>query len=172
MSVSLKTVFRPPRSIAAYLFVLALVALIPAFTFSAVLLQRNNEAQDKVVETLITGSARSIMEAADREILGNLSTLKVLGESDQLASGDLEGFYAQIQRALGGTNTYVYVLDANFETLLSTRTDFGAPKVKSNSPEAAQQAFRIGGLRSWRHRRVHAGRAACRVRESSASPFR
>lgn len=145
MAVSVASVFRPPRAIAVYLFVLALVALIPAFTFSAVLLQRNNEAQDKVVETLITGSTRSIMEAADREILGNLSTLKVLGESDQLRSGNLESFYKQIERALGGSNTYVYVLDSNFDTLLSTRTSFGAPKVKSNSPEAAQEALATRG---------------------------
>ena len=54
---------RPPRPIAVYLFVLALVALVPAFAFSAVLLQRNNEAQERVVEALITGSARSIMQA-------------------------------------------------------------------------------------------------------------
>ena len=51
---------RRPRSIAIYLFVLALVALVPAFAFSAILLQRNNEAQERVVETLITGSTRSI----------------------------------------------------------------------------------------------------------------
>ncbi len=51
------------RPIAVYLFVLALVALVPAFIFSAILLQRNNEAQERVVETLITGSSRSIWAA-------------------------------------------------------------------------------------------------------------
>ncbi len=61
-----------------YLFVLALVALVPAFVFSAVLLQRNNEAQERVVETLITGKARSMVQAVDREINANITTLRVL----------------------------------------------------------------------------------------------
>ncbi|MEP7241682.1 MAG: hypothetical protein ABI697_12420, partial [Devosia sp.] len=82
-----------PRSIALYLFVLALVALVPAFAFSAVLLQRNNEAQERVVETLITGSTRSIMQAVDREVFANISTLKVLATTRTLAAGDLQGFY-------------------------------------------------------------------------------
>lgn len=54
---------RRSRPIALYLFILALVALVPAFVFSAVLLQRNNEAQERVVETLITGTSRSIVQA-------------------------------------------------------------------------------------------------------------
>src|SRR5215216_3225717 len=86
-----------PRSIAVYLFVLALVALVPAFAFSAILLQRNNEAQERVVETLITGSARSIMQAVDREVSANISTLKVLATTKTLETGDLEAFYNQIK---------------------------------------------------------------------------
>src|SRR5690242_9605111 len=80
-----------PRSIAVYLFVLALVALVPAFAFSAILLQRNNEAQERVVETLITGSVRSIMQAADREVNANISTLKVLATTPTLQTGDQIG---------------------------------------------------------------------------------
>ena len=78
---------RRSRPIAVYLFVLALVALVPAFVFSAVLLQRNNEAQERVVETLITGTARSIVQAVDREIYANISTLKVLATAPALLDG-------------------------------------------------------------------------------------
>ena len=118
---------RPPRPIAVYLFVLALVALVPAFAFSAVLLQRNNEAQERVVEALITGSARSIMQAVDREVFANISTLKVLATTKTLEGGDLAGFYNQVKTALEGTNTYVYALDSAFNVLMSTRVEFGAP---------------------------------------------
>ncbi len=132
---------RPPRPIAVYLFVLALVALVPAFAFSAVLLQRNNEAQERVVETLITGSARSIMQAVDREIFANISTLKVLATTKTLEQGDLRSFYTQITTALEGTNTYVYVLNSDFMSILSTRAEFGAPPVMTNDVESAQKAF-------------------------------
>ena len=132
---------RRPRSIAIYLFVLALVALVPAFAFSAILLQRNNEAQERVVETLITGSTRSIQQAVDREVNANISTLKVLATTPTLATGDLQSFYSQVKTALAGTSTYVYLLDKDFNVTLSTRQAFGAPAVKSSDTPSAQKAL-------------------------------
>jgi two-component sensor histidine kinase len=132
---------RRPRSIAVYLFVLALVALVPAFAFSAILLQRNNEAQERVVETLITGSARSIMQAVDREVTANISTLKILGTTKTLQDGDLRGLYDQIRTALAGTGTWVYALDKNFYSIMSTRAEFDAPPVKSADVESSQKAL-------------------------------
>jgi two-component sensor histidine kinase len=130
-----------PRSIAVYLFVLALVALVPAFAFSAVLLQRNNQAQERVVETLITGSARSIIQAVDREVFATISTLKILATNRTLQSGDLESFYSQIKQALVGTNTYVFALNADFYTIFSTRQDYGAPPVHSSDIENDRKAL-------------------------------
>ena len=132
---------RRPRSIAVYLFVLALVALVPAFAFSALLLQRNNDAQEKVVETLITGSARSIMQAVDREVNANITSLKILATTKTLADGDLRGFYDQIKTALEGSGTWVYALDKNFYSIMSTRADFGAPPVQSSDVPSAQRAL-------------------------------
>ena len=79
---------RRSRPIAVYLFVLAIVALVPAFVFSAILLARNNEAQQRVVETLITGTSQSLLQAVEREILGNITTLKVLATAPALLFGD------------------------------------------------------------------------------------
>ena len=132
-----------PRSIAVYLFVLALVALVPAFAFSAVLLQRNNQAQERVVETLITGSARSIIQAVDREVFATISTLKILATNRTLQSGDLESFYSQIKQALAGTNTYVFALNSDFYTIFSTRQDYGAAPVRSNDIANDQKALEI-----------------------------
>lgn len=132
---------RQPRSIALYLFVLALVALVPAFAFSAILLQRNNEAQERVVEALITGSARSIMQAVDREVNANITTLKILATTPTLQSGDVQAFYDQVKKALSGTKTYVYGLDKNMMVIFSTRQDFGAPPVKSADPASAETAL-------------------------------
>jgi two-component sensor histidine kinase len=132
---------RPPRPIAVYLFVLALVALVPAFAFSAVLLQRNNEAQERVVETLITGSARSIMQAVDREVFANISMLKVLATTKTLQEGDLLSFYTQVKTALEGTNTYVYALDRDFNVLFSTRSEFGAASARATDTASPQQAL-------------------------------
>ncbi|MEQ1902359.1 MAG: sensor histidine kinase [Devosia sp.] len=129
-----------PRSIALYLLVLSLVALVPAFGFSAVLLQRNNDAQEQVVEALITGSARSIMQAVDREVTANISTLKVLATTPTLLDGDYRAFHTQVKAALAGSSTYVYVLDSDYYSILSTRADFGAAPVLSNDIPSAKSA--------------------------------
>ncbi|MBK8084692.1 MAG: sensor histidine kinase [Devosia sp.] len=126
---------RAARPIAVYLFVLALVALVPAFVFSAVLLQRNNEAQERIVETLITGTARSIAQAVDRELNANATTLKVLTTNPALIAGDMATFHDQVSTALAGTGSYVYVLNRALEAMMSTRRPY-APGVQGKSADA------------------------------------
>ncbi|MGN6488556.1 MAG: sensor histidine kinase [Devosia sp.] len=130
------------RPIAVYLFVLALVALVPAFIFSAILLQRNNEAQERVVETLITGTARSVVQAVDREINANTTTLKVLSTNPALIDGDLGEFHDQVSQALAGTGSSIYVLDPDLNAVMTTRQPYvGGPLVRSADPETSQRAL-------------------------------
>lgn len=109
------------RPIAVYLFVLALVALVPAFVFSAILLQRNNEAQERVVETLITGNARSIVQAVDREINANITTLRVLATTPPLRPAEYPEFHARVSVALENSGSYVYLIHPDMTSDLSTR---------------------------------------------------
>src|SRR5688572_24373597 len=130
-----------PRPIAIYLFVLALVALVPAFIFSAILLARNNEAQSRLVETLLTGTARSIVESVEREVAGNITTLRVLSTTPALLAGDYRSFHTRVRVALEGTNTYIYVLDHDLMSVMSTRLEYGAPPRPSADPESGRKAF-------------------------------
>ena len=133
---------RIARPIAVYLFVLALVALIPAFIFSAVLLQRNNEAQERVVETLITGTARSIVQSVDREINANITTLKVLATNPALLEGDLAAFHKQVSDALAGTGSFIYVLDSELHAVMSSRRDYEPGRHgQSADPETSRRAL-------------------------------
>lgn len=109
------------RPIAVYLILLALVALVPAFIFSAVLLARNNEAQQKVVETLVTANARAIVQSVDREIVANLTTLRVLSTAPELLDGNYAEFHARVSEALAGTGAYLYLVDDQLVSFLSTR---------------------------------------------------
>jgi two-component sensor histidine kinase len=129
------------RPIAIYLFVLALVALVPAFIFTAVLLHRHNEAQERVVETLIVGTARSIVQAVEREIVANITTLRVLATSTSLLERDFRSFHARVAAALDTTNASIYVLDSDFVSIMSTRTTYPAPRVPSSDPEAARRVL-------------------------------
>jgi two-component sensor histidine kinase len=137
---------RRARSITLYLFVLALVSLAPAFLFSAVLLQRNNEAQERVVETLIVGTARSIVQAVEREIVANITTLKILATAPTLIGRDFRSFHARVKAALEGTGASIYLLDSSFMSIMSTRSEFGAPPVASNDPASAKRAIDTGDI--------------------------
>ncbi|MDC9822562.1 sensor histidine kinase [Devosia sp. ZB163] len=133
---------RVARPIAVYLFVLALVALVPAFIFSAVLLQRNNEAQERVVETLITGNARAIVQAVDREINANVTTLRVLATTPPLEPADYPAFHARVSQALADTGSYVYLIHPDFTSDLSTRVPISEQKVTPiGDVETAKKAF-------------------------------
>lgn len=130
-----------PRSIGFFLIALAGITLLPAILFSAVLLQRNNEAQQQVVETLVVGSSRSIMQAVDREVNGKIITLKVLASTPALLEGDFRAFHARTRQALQGTGSNIVMLDKNFDTVFTTRTDYGVTSVRTGDVESAQKAI-------------------------------
>lgn len=133
---------RSSRSIAVYLGVLAIVALVPAFVFSAILLQRNNEAQERVVETLITGNARSIVQAVDREIGANITTLRVLATTPPLDRSDYATFHARVTQALEGSGSYVFVVHPDMSSDLSTRNPItNQQTVQISDVEGARRAF-------------------------------
>lgn len=129
------------RSITFFLFVLALVALVPAFLFSAVLLQRNNEAQERVVETLIVGTARSIVQAVEREIVANITTLRVLATAPTLNAQDFRSFHARVRAALEGTGASIYLLNSELMAIMSTQREFGSEPVPSADPDTARRAI-------------------------------
>jgi len=129
-----------PRPIALYLFILALVALVPAFVFSAVLLQRNNEAQERVVQALITGTSRSIVQAVERELIANITTMQVLATTPSLAQRDYATFYERARAGLQGTGTSAYLLDENMVPLMTTRMNYPDRPEVSSDPETARRA--------------------------------
>ncbi|RUT30239.1 histidine kinase [Arsenicitalea aurantiaca] len=135
-----------PRPITHYLVILVLVALLPAFAFSAILLQRNNEAQERVVESLIIGTTRSIVQAVEREITANITTLRILATTPSLLDGNLEGFYTRVQMALGNTTTNLFVLDETLTTILSTRVPFPPQPQRTADPQSAQAAIERDGV--------------------------
>lgn len=132
------------RSIVQYLVVIALLTLLPSFVFAGVLLQRNHAAQEAVLETLVLATSRSLVQAVEREISANETTLRVLATSPSFYEGDFKGFYDRTVMALAGTGANLFVIDPDFTTLLSTRSPFGPSGSKTADPESAEKAFSTG----------------------------
>ena len=132
---------RARRSIIYYLAALALVGVVPSFLFAGVLIERNEAAQEKTLETLILATTRSSVQAVEREISANITTLRVLASSPALREGDYRGFYARSKLALVDTDTHLFVVDPDYTTFASTRVPFDSPRVQTNDIAAAQEAF-------------------------------
>ncbi|WEK04107.1 MAG: sensor histidine kinase [Candidatus Devosia phytovorans] len=129
------------RSIINYLVALVLVSVVPSFLFAGVLIQRYQAAQEDVVETLIVATSRSIVQAMEREILANVTTLRVLAASPSLREGDFRGFYIRTKLALEDTDANLFVVNPDFTTFASTRVPYDSPDSRASDIEAAQKAF-------------------------------
>ncbi|SMF44113.1 Two-component sensor histidine kinase, contains HisKA and HATPase domains [Tistlia consotensis] len=129
-----------PRPIGLYLALLALVTLAPAFLYSALVLQRNNEAQREVVQTLVYGTAGSLAQSVDRELSSMLTTLRILATLPSLQQGDYETFHSRAQAALEGTGTFMILLDDRLRQILNTRVAFGTDLGPTSDPASARLA--------------------------------
>ncbi|WP_092178984.1 sensor histidine kinase [Devosia sp. YR412] len=137
-----KTQTRPGRrSIIYYLVALVLVSVVPSFIFAGVLIQRYQAAQEDTVETLIVATSRSIVQAMEREIAANITTLRVLAASPSLREGDFEGFYDRTKLALDETYAHSFIVNPDYSTFASTRVPYDSPDSRASDADAAQKAF-------------------------------
>lgn len=132
------------QSVAAYLFALVLVILIPALVVSLVLLNRNNRAQDEVVRALTNATVQAMGQSVEREVAGMVTTLRVLSTSPTLLENDLTQFYQRASAALGGSGAYLLAVDQNLDQLLNTRVPYGGTLRPSSDPNSAMAALESG----------------------------
>jgi two-component sensor histidine kinase len=137
---------RRSRPIVVYLVVLALVAFVPVMAFAAVLLQRNNEAQQEIVQTLIMATTEAIGRAVDGQTEGMITTLKGFSSAPKATDSDLRDLYTRAQYALAGTGSYLALVDDTYQALFTTRVPYGTPLPKSPPSPGIQKAFETGQI--------------------------
>ncbi|WP_441595230.1 MULTISPECIES: sensor histidine kinase [unclassified Ensifer] len=132
---------RLTRPFSFYLTSLLLVAIVPAFIFSLVVLKRSVDQQEQVITALLQASTGSVTRIVERDIEGMLTTLKVLSTSQEIEDGNMEAFYGRAATALAGTDSYLIVIDRNHNQRLNTRVPFGAQLSKASDPDSVERAF-------------------------------
>jgi two-component sensor histidine kinase len=133
-----------PQSVAAYLFALVLVILIPALIVTLVLINRTNHSQESVVVALTNATVQAMGQAVDREVSGMMTTLRVLSSDVSLARGDLEEFHERSRSALAGTGTQLIAIDSNYQMLLNTRMNFDDPLPRTSDLSTVDRATETG----------------------------
>ena len=110
-----------------YLFAIVLFALTPALLLGAATVWQLGAAYRGSAELGLTGTARALATALDRELEAAAEALDTLAASPPLATGDLDAAYPQaaaVGRAFGG---WVSLLDAgmrqSFHTLIPPGQD-------------------------------------------------
>ncbi|MBL6459006.1 sensor histidine kinase [Belnapia sp. T6] len=113
-----------------YLIAIVLFALTPALLLGAATVWQLGAAYRGSAELGLTGTARALTTALDRELEAAAEALDTLAASPPLATGDLDAAYPQaaaVGRAFGG---WVSLLDAGmrqrFHTLIPPRQDLPA----------------------------------------------
>ncbi|HTJ55972.1 MAG TPA: sensor histidine kinase [Devosiaceae bacterium] len=135
---------RRARPIVYYLVVLALVAFVPVMAFAAVLLQRNNEAQQEIVQTLILTTTEAVGQAVDRQTDGTVTALKGFSSAPMASEEDLRQLYYRGQSVLAGTGTFLSLVDANLHFVFNTRLPIGTALGEAPNPEAIRRALDTG----------------------------
>lgn len=132
---------RRSRPIVFYLVVLALVAFVPVMAFAAVLLQRNNEAQQELVQTLILATTEAIGHAVDQQTEGMITALKGFSTAPIQTESDRHELYLRGTYALTGTGTFLVLIDDHNQQLFNTRFPYGTALGQTSSGEIAQKAL-------------------------------
>ncbi len=135
---------RVTYSIKVYLIALLLVVLLPAFLFSATVLIRTGEAQNRAFQSAFIAATRSVAQLVDRDVSGMLATLRVLSTATSLQAGDLNQFHDRAIQALAGTSAYLTVLDGRFGEMMNTTEPFGKSLGKGANLESAKKALESG----------------------------
>ncbi|OOG74391.1 histidine kinase [Sinorhizobium sp. A49] len=136
---------RMTRPFRFYLTSLLLIAIVPAFIFSLVVLKRSVDAQEQVITALLQASTGSVTRIVERDVEGMLTTLKVLSTAPAVEGGNMEAFYRRASTALADTDSYLIVIDRKHDQLMNTRVPFGTPLGKGSDPESVERAFTNNG---------------------------
>lgn len=131
-------------SISAILTLLVAAVFLPVLIFSAVMLQRNGEAQQTMLTTLAEATTASIAETLDRHIAGMETTLRVFSTSSELENNDLEGLHRRATQALADSGSFLIVADENLDLIMNSRVPFGTPLGAIVETQTARDALDSG----------------------------
>jgi two-component sensor histidine kinase len=132
------------RPFSFYLLSLLLIAIVPPFVFSFIIVKRSVDTQEQVVTSLLKASTGSATRIVEREVEGMMTTLRVLSTSGAVDLRDLRGFYDRASSALTGTDSNLIVVDGDHNLRMSTRARFGTLLGRASDPDV-DLAFKSNG---------------------------
>jgi signal transduction histidine kinase len=94
----------------AHLALLVMAVVVPMLAFAVLVLLRLDSQQRTTLERGAVETARALINATDRELLGQVGSLEMLATAASLARGDLPTFYEDARRALASQPDWTTVI--------------------------------------------------------------
>jgi signal transduction histidine kinase len=131
---------RAPRArpLAWHLAVLCLALVVPILVLAGFMAWFYAGSERARLEREALSKAHQVIGATDREFAGLIATIKVLGLSRFLQSGDFDDFDAQAREVYRRIGINVIVRDRNSQQLVNTRVPRGTPLPTNFEPESDQ----------------------------------
>jgi two-component sensor histidine kinase len=129
-----------------YIAAFGLVIALPALLFSAFLLTRYADLEHSRTVSQMRNIATTLADGVDRELSNSVTTLKVLASSTLLDDRSYAEFHARATQALSGTDSFVLLLDLDYQQLLNTRVPYGTPLGLTSDPQSVDMAVENHGL--------------------------
>ncbi len=126
------------RPLAWHLALLCLTLVVPILVLAAGMAWFYADSERARLQSEALTKAHQVIAATDREFAGLIATIKVLGLSRFLQSGDFDNFDAQAREVYRRIGINVIVRDRNGQQLVNTRVPRGAPLPINVEPESDQ----------------------------------
>ena len=125
---------RPGLSIALLLFLFGASLVVPALVFTAVLLDRNWQAQEADMHRRLEQVVGDLAHDVDRELILLFANLTALAASPDVATGDWAAVHAKASATLKPLGIEVLFRDPDGQQVMNTRVRWGTPLPRSEQP--------------------------------------
>ena len=121
-------------SIALLLFLFGASLVVPALAFTAVLLDRNWQAQEAKTRRRLEQLVGDLAHDVDRELTLLLAHLAALAASPDVAAGDWAAVHTKARASLKPLGIEVLFRDADGQQVMNTRVAWGTPPPRTEQP--------------------------------------
>jgi len=137
---------RRPVRIATYLFGVVVGLLVPAMVFAVVVVVAYDRHQRAAVQRGWVETARALVSAVDRELIGATRVLQTLGTAQSLDRGDLATFHHGASRVLATRPGWesITLAESSGRVVVDTSIPVGAPGPALRDPTSFAEVLRTG----------------------------
>jgi PAS domain S-box-containing protein len=127
---------RPRRSLSmrGYLFVMVISIFLPLVVFAAILFWRYYDSELARIEQELQNNARELTLLVDRDLEGQIVTLKTLTSSGSLNTRAYDRFYDRAERIHDYTGVNILLRDRTGQQIVNTRLPWGTPLPRDPAP--------------------------------------